>query len=112
MIFITAKFQILPEHADRWPEISREFTEATRAEAAARGVVRVERLMAGSRHDHGGRRPHSQRPGGMVPGQRSTFISPSSFQPSCSTSVLTIRGVAARYGGRSSWAFLKWSDAT
>ena len=32
MIFITAKFQVLPEHADRWPEISREFTEATRAE--------------------------------------------------------------------------------
>ncbi|MEU6715534.1 putative quinol monooxygenase [Nonomuraea sp. NPDC046802] len=32
MIFITAKFRILPEHADRWPEISREFTEATRAE--------------------------------------------------------------------------------
>ena len=33
MIFITAKFQILPEHAEAWPEISREFTEATRAEA-------------------------------------------------------------------------------
>ncbi|MGI5282449.1 putative quinol monooxygenase [Nonomuraea polychroma] len=32
MIFITAKFRILPEHADRWPEISAEFTEATRAE--------------------------------------------------------------------------------
>ena len=32
MIVITAKFRILPEHADRWPEISREFTEATRAE--------------------------------------------------------------------------------
>ncbi|MFG1704446.1 putative quinol monooxygenase [Nonomuraea sp. M3C6] len=32
MIFITAKFRILPEHADRWPEIAREFTEATRAE--------------------------------------------------------------------------------
>ena len=32
MIFITAKFQVLPEHADDWPEISREFTEATRAE--------------------------------------------------------------------------------
>lgn len=32
MIFITAKFRILPEHADAWPEISREFTEATRAE--------------------------------------------------------------------------------
>jgi quinol monooxygenase YgiN len=32
MIFITAKFRILPQEADRWPEISREFTEATRAE--------------------------------------------------------------------------------
>ncbi|WP_410661200.1 putative quinol monooxygenase [Amycolatopsis sp. lyj-112] len=32
MIFITAKFRVKPEHADRWPEISREFTEATRAE--------------------------------------------------------------------------------
>ncbi len=32
MIFITAKFQVLPEHADDWPEISREFTEACRGE--------------------------------------------------------------------------------
>ncbi|GAB3885009.1 putative quinol monooxygenase [Kibdelosporangium lantanae] len=32
MIFITAKFLIKPEDADRWPEISREFTEATRSE--------------------------------------------------------------------------------
>jgi quinol monooxygenase YgiN len=32
MIFITAKFRIRPEDADRWPEISRSFTEATRAE--------------------------------------------------------------------------------
>ena len=32
MIFITAKFRVRPEHADQWPEISREFTEATRAE--------------------------------------------------------------------------------
>ena len=32
MIFITAKFRIKPEHADDWPEISRSFTEATRAE--------------------------------------------------------------------------------
>lgn len=32
MIFITAKFRVKPEHADQWPEISREFTEATRAE--------------------------------------------------------------------------------
>jgi quinol monooxygenase YgiN len=32
MIFITAKFHVLPEHADAWPEITRAFTEATRAE--------------------------------------------------------------------------------
>jgi quinol monooxygenase YgiN len=32
MIFITAKFRILPEHADQWPQISAEFTEATRSE--------------------------------------------------------------------------------
>ena len=32
MIFITAKFRVRPEYADRWPEISRAFTEATRAE--------------------------------------------------------------------------------
>ena len=33
MIFITAKFRVLPEYADEWAEISRSFTEATRAEA-------------------------------------------------------------------------------
>jgi quinol monooxygenase YgiN len=32
LIFITAKFAVRPEHADQWPEISRAFTEATRAE--------------------------------------------------------------------------------
>ncbi len=32
MIFITAKFPIKPEFADNWPEISRPFTTATRAE--------------------------------------------------------------------------------
>jgi quinol monooxygenase YgiN len=32
MIFITAKFRVLPQHADEWPEITRGFTEATRAE--------------------------------------------------------------------------------
>jgi len=32
MIFIAAKFPVLPQHADAWPEISRAFTEATRAE--------------------------------------------------------------------------------
>ena len=32
MIFITAKFPVKPEHADVWPEISREFTDKTNAE--------------------------------------------------------------------------------
>ena len=32
MIFITAKFQVLAEHADRWPEIAADFTGSTRAE--------------------------------------------------------------------------------
>ncbi|MDP1792654.1 MAG: putative quinol monooxygenase [Acidimicrobiales bacterium] len=32
MIFITAKFRVLPEHADNWVEITRAFTDATRAE--------------------------------------------------------------------------------
>jgi quinol monooxygenase YgiN len=32
MIFITAKFRVLPDEADAWPETSRSFTEATRAE--------------------------------------------------------------------------------
>ncbi|TCM48114.1 putative quinol monooxygenase [Kribbella sp. VKM Ac-2568] len=33
MIFITAKFRVLPEHADKWPEITADFTAATRSEA-------------------------------------------------------------------------------
>ena len=32
MIFITAKFEVKPEDADRWAEITAEFTKATRAE--------------------------------------------------------------------------------
>ncbi len=32
MIFITAKFQVLPEHADDWPDIAADFTRATRSE--------------------------------------------------------------------------------
>jgi quinol monooxygenase YgiN len=32
LIFITAKFPVKPEHADEWPALSREFTQATRAE--------------------------------------------------------------------------------
>jgi len=32
MIFITAKFRVLPEYADGWIAFSKDFTEATRAE--------------------------------------------------------------------------------
>jgi len=32
MIFIAARFRVLVEHADAFPEITRSFTEATRAE--------------------------------------------------------------------------------
>lgn len=32
MIFITAKFQVKPEDAERWPQITAEFTQATRGE--------------------------------------------------------------------------------
>ena len=32
MIFITAKFQVRPEDAERWPEIVADFTAATRGE--------------------------------------------------------------------------------
>ena len=32
MIFITAKFLVKPEDADRWPELTGSFTAATRAE--------------------------------------------------------------------------------
>lgn len=32
MIFICVRFHVMPEHADDWPALTREFTEATRAE--------------------------------------------------------------------------------
>ncbi|MEP7201251.1 MAG: putative quinol monooxygenase [Ilumatobacteraceae bacterium] len=32
MIFITAKFRVLPVHANQWTDITHEFTQATRAE--------------------------------------------------------------------------------
>jgi quinol monooxygenase YgiN len=33
LIFITARFRVRPEDAGSWPDITRAFTEATRAEA-------------------------------------------------------------------------------
>ncbi len=36
MILICVKWKIKPEYADRWPELARDFTEATRAEPGNR----------------------------------------------------------------------------
>ena len=36
MILIVVKWKVKPEHADQWPELTREFTEATRAEPGNR----------------------------------------------------------------------------
>ena len=55
MIFITAKFQIRPEDADRWPQIAAEFTEATRSEPGclwfdwSRSVADPERARGAAR---------------------------------------------------------------
>lgn len=32
MIFVVAKFSVIPEHADAWPDVAADFTRATRAE--------------------------------------------------------------------------------
>jgi quinol monooxygenase YgiN len=32
MIFIAAKFRVLPQFADEWPQITADFTQATRSE--------------------------------------------------------------------------------
>jgi len=32
VIIINVRFHVLPEYADQWPELTREFTEATRSE--------------------------------------------------------------------------------
>ena len=36
MILICVKWKVKPEYADQWPEITKEFTEATRAEPGNR----------------------------------------------------------------------------
>lgn len=36
MIFITATFRVRPEHAESWPQITHDFTEATRSEPGCR----------------------------------------------------------------------------
>jgi quinol monooxygenase YgiN len=33
MIFIAVKWTVKPEYVDRWPELTKEFTDATRSEA-------------------------------------------------------------------------------
>ena len=60
MIFIAARFRVLAEHADAWPEITRSFTEATRAEPG-------NLWFDWSREP---RRPAGVRPSRGVPGRR------------------------------------------
>jgi quinol monooxygenase YgiN len=36
MIIINVRFHVLPEYAEQWPALTRDFTEATRAEAGNR----------------------------------------------------------------------------
>jgi quinol monooxygenase YgiN len=36
MILIVVKWKVKPEHADAWPELTKAFTEATRAEPGNR----------------------------------------------------------------------------
>ena len=36
MILIVVKWKVKPEHAEAWPELTRSFTEATRAEPGNR----------------------------------------------------------------------------
>jgi quinol monooxygenase YgiN len=83
MIFITAKFDVRPEDADRWPEITRAFTVATRAEPGClwfdwsrsldnpNGYVLVEAFAdqeAGAAHVHSEHFKQAQRelPGHLV----------------------------------------------
>ena len=47
MIFITAKFQVRPESAEQWPEISRAFTEATRPLADLQMSAAAKTLFGG-----------------------------------------------------------------
>lgn len=68
MILIVVKFPIKPEHADDWPEISREFTEATRAEPGnkwfewSRSVEEPSTYVLVEAFDDDGAAPHVQSP--------------------------------------------------
>lgn len=68
MILINVKFQLKPEHADAWPEISRAFTEATRAEPGnlwfewSRSVEDPNTYVLIEAFDDDGAGPHVQSP--------------------------------------------------
>ena len=61
MIFICVKFPVKPEYADQWPELTKDFTDNTRAEPGnifydwSRSVEDSERVRA-DRGVPGGRR--------------------------------------------------------
>ena len=72
MIFITAKFRVRPEDADRWPEISREFTEATRAEAGLPVVRLVAQPGRPATSTSWSRRSATARPGARTCSRRTS----------------------------------------
>lgn len=64
MYFIVVKFPVKPEHANEWPEISREFTEATLAEPGnkwfewSRGVKNPNEYTVVEAFEDDGAEPH------------------------------------------------------
>jgi quinol monooxygenase YgiN len=50
MIFITAKFLVRPEEADRWPEFSHDFTQATQSEPGCMWAHRRATTFSGAEH--------------------------------------------------------------
>lgn len=68
MILIVVKFPIRPEHADDWPEISRPFTESTRAEPGnmwfewSRSVEDPSTYVLVEAFDDDGAEPHVSSP--------------------------------------------------
>lgn len=64
MYFIVVKFPVKPEYAEQWPELSREFTEATLAEPGnkwfewSRSVKNPDEYVLVEAFDDDGAEPH------------------------------------------------------
>ncbi|GAA1112889.1 putative quinol monooxygenase [Nesterenkonia jeotgali] len=64
MILIVVKFEVKPEFAEQWPDITRDFTEATRAEPGnkwfdwSRSLERPNEYVLVEAFDDDGAEPH------------------------------------------------------